>query len=260
MKDIIHFSHANGFPAGSYKTLFSLLEPHFELGYIDRLGHHPEYPVTDNWGYLEQQLINELKSRYDRPVYAVGHSLGGVLSMMVASKHPELIKGLIMLDSPLITTFEARAVSVLKRVGMLDSFTPAGRTVGRKEEWQSISEAEDYFKGKKLFSRFDERCLRDYVNQATKQHENGRRLHFDVDTEIKIYRTIPHNLYRTQRLKMPSAVIGGRQSDVFKRQHAFKMKSQLGMEVHWLKGGHMFPMESPERTVNMIRELIDKWR
>lgn len=138
--------------------------------------------------------------------------------------------------------------------------TPAGRTLGRQEEWQDADEAARYFSTKKLFSRFDPRCLQDYVQEATHLLDDRRRLHFDVDTEIKIYRTIPHNLYRMKRLKMPAAVVGGRKSDVFKRQHAFKMKQQLGMEVHWLSGGHMFPMEKPEQTVQLIRDLIDKWR
>ena len=260
MKDTIHFSHANGFPAGSYKTLFSLLNTHFNIGSIDRLGHQSGFPVTDNWHLLEQELIKTLETQYDSPVFAVGHSLGGVLSMMVANKRPDLIKGLIMLDSPLITNFEARAVRVLKKVGLIDRVTPAGRTVGRKECWGSTEEALNYFKQKKLFSRFDDRCLHDYINEGTKASENGRRkLHFDVDTEIKIYRTIPHNIFQMKKLIVPAAVIGGRKSDVFKRHHALKMRNQLGMNVKWLEGGHMFPMERPDETAHLIRDLIKGW-
>ena len=97
MKDILHFSHANGFPAGSYSTLLSYLSDDFEIGMIDRLGHHKDYPVTDNWSFLVKQLIDYFECTYTQPVYAVGHSLGGILSMMVATQRPDLVKGLIML-------------------------------------------------------------------------------------------------------------------------------------------------------------------
>ncbi len=260
MKDILHFSHANGFPAGCYKTLFSFLQDDFQIGSIDRLGHHLSYPVTNNWQELAQELIDELLARYQQPVYAVGHSLGGVLSMMVAAQRPDLIKGLIMLDAPFLTNFEARGLNIVKRLGLIDKVTPAGRTLGRKEEWESSHEALQYFKQKKLFRAFDERCLLDYVEQGTMEQSGGRRvLHFKAETEINIYRTIPDNLHKTPRLAMPSAVVAGKYSDVFKRHHGYKMQRQLGMDVSWLEGSHMFPLEQPKLTAQVIKQYIKRW-
>lgn len=261
MKEILHFSHANGFPAGSYKTFFSYLSNDFEVGTIDRLGHDECYPVTNNWGYLLQQLEDYYEHHYDRPVYAVGHSLGGVLSMMLAAKRPDLIKGLIMLDSPLLTPFEARGVFLIKRLGLIDRVTPAGRTLGRQEEWDSLADVTQYFRQKKLFSAFDERCLDDYVQRGTKALSCGRRqLHFNAATEIEIYRTIPDNLHRTKPLLMPSAVIGGKYSDVLKKHHGRRMRNQLGMAVKWVEGGHMFPLEKPKLTADLIKDYISQWK
>lgn len=260
MKEILHFSHANGFPAGCYDTLFSYLNGDFQIGTIDRLGHDENYPVSNNWDYLVLQLIDYFEHHYDRPVYAVGHSLGGVLSMMVAAQRPDLVKGLIMLDSPFLTAFEAFGVGMFKRFGYMDKITPAGRTLGRKEQWDSLEHAAHYFKNKKLFNAFDERCLKDYIEQGTTELGGGRRqLHFNAATEISIYRTIPNNLHRTKRLPMPSAVIGGKYSDVFKKHHAYKMQRQLGMNVHWLEGSHMFPLEQPRATAELIKSNIHRW-
>lgn len=261
MKDILHFSHANGFPAGSYSTLLSYLSDEFEIGTIDRLGHHANYPVTNNWSFLVKELIDYFEHTYTQPVYAVGHSLGGVLSMMVAAQRPDLIKGLIMLDSPFLTTFEARSLIWVKRLGLIDRVTPSGRTLGRKEEWDSIEHASQYFRSKRLFRAFDERCLNDYVHSGTQPvRGGGRQLHFQADTEISIYRTIPDNLHHTKRLSMPSAVVAGKYSDVFKRQHGFKMKRQLGMSVSWVEGSHMFPLEAPEMTADLIKKYISTWQ
>ncbi len=260
MKEIIHFSHANGFPAGSYKTLLSYLNDDFEIGSIDRLGHHPNYPVSNNWSFLVSQLIDELKSKYQQPVYLVGHSLGGVLSMMVAAQRPDLVKGLIMLDAPFLTSIEAHGLTWVKRLGLIDRVTPAGRTLGRQEKWGSSTEASDYFRQKKLFKAFDERCLADYIAHGTVESLNGgRQLHFDAATEINIYRTIPDNLHHTPRLEMPAVVIAGKYSDVFKKQHAYKMKRQLGMGVEWVEGSHMFPLEQPMKTAKRIKHHLSTW-
>ena len=260
MKDIIHFSHANGFPSGCYSTLFSLLDNEYEIGFIDRLGHQSEYPVTDNWRFLAQELIHFLETHYRRPVVLLGHSLGGVLSLMVADQRPDLVKGLVLLDAPFLTPFESRSVRWIKRFGLIDKVTPAGRTLGRKECWGSYDEALDYFKCRRLFKQFDPRCLKDYVHHATRNNEQGRRqLYFDAATEIKIYRTIPHNIYNISRLSMPIAVLAGRGSDVFKRHHGKRMEKTLQASLNWLDGGHMFPFERPEETAALIQSHVSAW-
>lgn len=261
MKDILHFSHANGFPMGSYKTLLSYLDNDYEIGSIDRLGHHDDYPVTNNWVQLVDELITELETSYSQPVFAVGHSLGGVLSFMVAAKRPDLIKGLIMLDAPFLTKIEAVGLNWSKRLGLIDKITPAARTLGRQEKWSSLADAQSYFRDKKLFKRFDERCLNDYINYGTVEIDDGERaLHFDARTEIKIYRTIPDNLHKTKKLAMPAVVFAGDSSDVFKKHHGARMKRQLGMKVEWLKGGHMFPFERPQQTAELIKHYLSQWK
>ena len=134
MKDILHFSHANGFPAGTYRVLFEALSAHYDVRSIDRIGHNPDYPVTDNWRHLEAELIHYFEHHYRQPVIAVGHSLGGLLSLMVAVKRPDLVKALIMLDSPALSPLEANGLRLVKRLGLVDKVTPAGRTEGRRSE------------------------------------------------------------------------------------------------------------------------------
>jgi len=42
---ILHFSHANGFPAACYRKMFSYLERDFEIDYVNTIGHDPRHPV-----------------------------------------------------------------------------------------------------------------------------------------------------------------------------------------------------------------------
>lgn len=92
IKDIIHFAHANGFPAKTYNKLFSFLAEDFEIGFIERHGHNPKFPVSDNWSFLKDELKEEIQKNYKQPIIGVGHSLGGILHLLVAVENPELYK------------------------------------------------------------------------------------------------------------------------------------------------------------------------
>lgn len=259
MKPVIHFSHANGFPAGAYQPLLAQLSTVAQVHSIDRLGHHPDYPVTNNWLQLEQQLLDHFEQHYDTPVIAIGHSLGGVLSYMVARRRPDLVAGLIMLDSPILTPWQSRGLRLLKSLGLSDRVTPAARTEGRRSHWPDRTSALEYFRSKSLMRQFDDACLQHYVDSGTEPCGDGVRLSYDPDVEMKIYRTIPDHLSIAAPLPMPAAVIAGRSSNVVRPVHTRYMQKQAGIEVQWLPGSHMFPFEYPEDTVESIIKLLCQW-
>ena len=87
-KPTIQFSHANGFPAPCYKSLFDHLKNDFEIRYIENLGHNPKFPVTDNWASLVDELIQDIEQSATLPLIGVGHSLGGAITLFAALKRP----------------------------------------------------------------------------------------------------------------------------------------------------------------------------
>jgi len=98
---ILHFSHANGFPAACYRKIFSFLERDFEIRYVNTIGHDPRHPVIDSWLHLVAEQLEHI-DRYGQPVLGVGHSLGGYLTMLAALERPELFRAIVVLDSPVI--------------------------------------------------------------------------------------------------------------------------------------------------------------
>lgn len=124
-KPIVHFCHGNSFPAGSYQQMFAALEPHYDIRYLDMHGHNPAYPVTANWPHLVQELIDTLEKSYSEPVILLGHSLGGILSLMAASRRPDLVRCVLMSDSPVVTGWRAMFVKVFRELGLLDHYSPA---------------------------------------------------------------------------------------------------------------------------------------
>ena len=64
---LIVFSHANSFPAGTYRLLFKYLRARgFKVRAVEKFGHAPQYPATDNWPHLVQQLADFATAEVDR--------------------------------------------------------------------------------------------------------------------------------------------------------------------------------------------------
>lgn len=256
-KPIIHFAHANGFPAETYRKFFSLLSTDYSIGYVSMHGHQPVYPVTENWSELVKELINYITQNYNQPVIGVGHSLGGILTFMAAVQRPELFRCIVMLDAPVPTYLRSKAIQWAKRWGWINKITPAERTKFRRTEWSTVEEAVAYFRTKPLFKNFDSDCLLDYVRYGTLLTEHGIRLRFDPSIEYRIYCTLPHHLpdYRG-RLTMPAALLYGRDSQIMKPVDMNYMKRHFQIQVVSTTGGHLFPFEYPEVSAMMLKKII----
>ncbi len=253
-RNVLHFSHANGFPADCYRKFFRYLQPDFRIGSINCIGHDPAYPVTDGWPHLVAQLIDHLGSHYRAPVVGVGHSLGGYLTFMAAVQRPELFKCIILLDAPIIGFFTGAAFGMLKRLGLVDRITPAHATRARRRDWPSEEEMVAHFRRRRIFRHFDPDCLRDYAALGTRREGGQVRLLFDPEIEYRIYRSVPHDLiYYCSRLKVPGGFIGGRRSDVLRRVGL--AHTRRSFRVRRIEGGHLFPFERPQAAAEAVRQL-----
>ncbi|MDP3886236.1 alpha/beta fold hydrolase [Hydrogenophaga sp.] len=272
---LIIFSHANSFPASTYGVLFKSLRARgFSVRAPEKFGHDPAYPVTSNWPHLVQQLADfaapEIE-RHGQPAWLVGHSLGGFLSLMCAARHPQLgghgIQGVLLLDSPVLGGWRARALELAKRTQLVGSISPGKISRKRRNAWPDAQAAFDHFAHKKAFARWEPQVLRDYIAHATHDEaiaQGTRRvLSFERDVETAIYNTLPHNLDRLLRrhpLQAPVAFIGGTESQEMK-QVGMAMTHRLVGKNHpgrllMVEGSHLFPMEKPQETAAAIERAL----
>jgi pimeloyl-ACP methyl ester carboxylesterase len=250
---VLHFSHANGFPAACYRKMFSYLERDFEIDYINTIGHDPRHPVTDSWPHLVAEQIEYIERRRG-PVLGVGHSLGGYLTALAALRRPGLFRAIVLLDSTILGRWQGAVFKVVKRFGLADRVTPAGATRDRRAEWASADEAYAHFRSKRAFQNFDPECLRDYVTLGMRRSAGGVKLAFDPAIEYRIYRTFPHALAKElPRLRVPAGVICGRESTESRRTGLATTRRHF--RVVRVQGGHLFPFERPEAAALAIREM-----
>ena len=257
------FSHGNSFPGGTYSVLFEHLRARgCSVAAIDRFGHDPEFPVTSNWPHLVLQLAHFAAAEVERagqPVFLVGHSLGGILSVMTAALHPHLARGVIMLDSPLISGWKANAVNVAKHTQMVGAVSPGKISRRRRHQWPSPDAALEHFARKKAFMRWEPQVLHDYMAHGFEQDGDQWKLRFDRDVETAIYNTLPHNLVallKKHPLKCPAAFIGGLASiEMQQVGTAFTHRVVQG-RITMLNGTHLFPMERPAVAAAAIEAAL----
>jgi pimeloyl-ACP methyl ester carboxylesterase len=261
---LVHFAHANGFPANSYAKLFAHLSNDIELIALDKFAHNPEFPLNNNWGNQVNELIHYVETTQaaigsNLPVVLVGHSFGAVISYLACCQKPSLFSGLIMLDPPLITGLAGWAFRLAKKSKIIDKITPAGKTKIRNTRWHHKTDLVQYFKKRALFKNMDDECIADYVRAVTHEHQGEKSLHFNVQVEADIFRTIPDNLHKQYgKLKIPSYLLTGRYTEVCTpnlRNHFIKGNACITHEEFDF-GGHMFPLEKPLQVASRINTLI----
>jgi pimeloyl-ACP methyl ester carboxylesterase len=271
---LIIFSHANSFPASTYGVLFKSLRARgHSVRAVEKFGHDPAYAVTSNWPHLVQQLADfagpEIE-KHGKPAWLVGHSLGGFLSIMCAARHPQLgghgVRGVLLIDSPVLGGWRARALELAKRTQLVGSISPGKISRKRRNTWPDAQAAFDHFAHKKAFARWDPQVLRDYIEHGTidadTPHGLLRVLAFDRDVETAIYNTLPHNLDRLLRrhpLRCPVGFLGGTESQEMKQVGMVMTRRLVGPHperLRMVEGSHLFPMEHPLETAAAIEASL----
>jgi pimeloyl-ACP methyl ester carboxylesterase len=260
VKADIVFSHANGFPAGTYRVLFEAWRAAGHAVHaLEKFGHDPAYPVTGNWPKLRDQLIAFTERTASGPAVLVGHSLGGLLSLMAACRRPDLAAGLVLLDSPVFTGWRAHSVQVLKATGLIQRGSPGRVSRTRRHEWPSREAVLAHFAAKATFARWDRRVLADYVACGFEEQDGKTVLAFRREIETRIYNTLPHqlgSLLRRHPPKCPVSFIAGTQSREMRQAGLAASKALARERFGWIEGTHLFPMEHPEQTAQRVLDAI----
>lgn len=259
MRTIV-FAHANGFPAGTYGQLFKAWRADgWRVRALPMLGHDPHYPVASGWAKLRDQLIDYVAAQAPQGAYVVGHSLGGILGLMAASRRPELVKGLVMMDSPVVTGWRAHSVRVMKATGLFARLSPSRVSRTRRHEWASRAEAVAHFAAKSKFARWAPGVLEDYVAAGTVRRGGRTVLAFDRAIESRIYDTMPIHLGGVLRRHPPHCPVGfiaGRSSNEVRQGGLAAVHALVGGRLRWIDGTHLFPMEHPREAAACVLELL----
>lgn len=257
---MIVFSHANSYCASTYRRLFDgWRAAGHEVAVVEHFGHDARFPVDRSWRGMTHQLtalIDSLPGAESEP-WMVGHSMGGYLSLLAAGQRPKRVRGIVLLDSPIVHGWKAGLVTVAKAAGMMRRLSPAAQAMKRRDRWPDIGEAHRHFAKKSMFASWHPDILDDYIRFGTEAEPTDRtgterRLKFRPEIEAEIYSTVPHRLVSYLRLHPPGgpvAFIGGKHSREIKLVGMEATERITQNRVSWVEGSHLFPFERPEETV-----------
>jgi pimeloyl-ACP methyl ester carboxylesterase len=261
------FAHANGFPAGTYRQLFQAWR---RAGWVvlapERLGHDPAHPVESGWRRLRDELIGFVERHAGgSPVHLVGHSLGGYLALMTASRRPDLAAAVVLVDSPVLSGWRAHSVRVAKATGLIGRVSPGRVSRRRRDHWPTARDAMAHYASRHAFARWDPQVLQDYVTCGVEPDpaRGGVQLAFRREVETRLYNTLPHDfgaLLHRHPPRCPVAFLGGTQSVEVRQVGLAATRAVTRGRIEWIEGSHLFPMEQPLATAQAVLRLLDSPR
>jgi pimeloyl-ACP methyl ester carboxylesterase len=264
---LVLFFHGNSFPASTYSVMLNDLRRRgLQVQALEKIGHNPAFPVTINWPHLVEEVkafAQPLVDAHTGPVVLVGHSLGGMLSLMLAAQHPHLAHAVVMVDAPAVAGWQANLLQLSQKLSIARKFSPGAVSKKRRHQWGSLDEVRQHFASKKNFARWQPQVLEDYITHGTQEvmvdGQAHRELSFSREIETHIYNTVPHNLealIKRHPLNCPVSLVAARHSREMKMAGIEFTKRITKGRITTIDGTHLVPMESPLATAAAIEAAI----
>lgn len=259
----VHFAHANGFPAGVYSSIIDGLSKEHKVYALNHCSRFRCDRVCDtrpvkveHWEHIADELIGFLDGMGRKPYTGIGHSLGGVSTMIASVKRPDLFSKIIMLDPVLLAPRLILLIRFMRLIGMRGKFPLAVRARKRRDGWESKAEAEEYFKDKALFKDWDDSSFKAYIEYGFAELEDGSvRLFCPPETEAQMFESYCVNVWKwVKKLKVPAVIIRGENSDTL-LDASWDLFGRLQPSVKKIVApgaGHLFPLEKPGETLELI--------
>ena len=264
---LVLFFHGNSFPASTYNVMLNELRRRgLQVHALEKIGHNPAFPVSSNWPYLVEEVnafAQPLVDAHTGPVVLVGHSLGGILSLMLAAQYPHLAHAVVMVDAPAVAGWQANLLHLSKKLSFTAKYSPGAVSHKRRNQWGSLDEVRQHFASKKNFARWQAQVLEDYITHGTQevmvQGQVLRELSFSREIETQIYNTVPHHLealIKRHPLKCPVSLVAARHSREIKIAGIEFSKRITKGRITTIDGTHLVPMESPLATAAAVEAAI----
>ena len=259
---LLHFAHANAYPPGCYRGLLSLLSRHYRVLAVH---HRPLWPDSrpedaDNWYAIAHDLVRIFDQEELRDVIGVGHSLGGVATMMAALDRPELFRALVLIEPVFLAPAVLENISTQLATADLYEFPLVKIARKRRNGWSSRSEAFGRFRLKPVFAQWSDEALWDYVQYGLYEDGTGQfRLRYSPAWEARIYSLPPLDIWELiPRLDHPTLGVRGEDSDTLTRA-SWRLWQQVRPEATFMGisgAGHLLTMEKPEEVAGAIRAFL----
>ncbi|HEV8614339.1 MAG TPA: alpha/beta hydrolase [Methylomirabilota bacterium] len=229
--------------AHALDTLAIALQPHFRVLALDQRGHGDSDPADI---YTPMAAFDDLSGVVDQlglgPLVIIGFSMGGRNAMYFASKRPEAVAKLVVVDiGPEISTRYAQAPAGPAEPDTWDSLEQAAQHLYRGNPYPGIH----YYRGVVAHSLRErpDGCLVWKWHPSIKE----RRVQVDLDWWSILRAITP-----------PTLVLRGAESHVLDREVGERMARELphGRFAEVPRAVHMLHEDNPDAVVALLRDFL----
>lgn len=258
---LLHFAAPNAYTPETFRQFIEPFLAHYR---VIATYHRPLWSNTSpdelgtDWHIIADDLIRFFEQEDIRPQVAMGHSLGAVSTVYAAVKRPELFQTLVLVDPvflpPHILQMAAANPNMMRQhMPMVD------RAFNRKNRWSTRQAAFNRFREKKVFGRWSDEALWDYVNHSIAESNGEFVLRWPRDWEAAFYANPPQKVWEAiAQVKHPTLAIRGTETDTL-FPDAWANWQQLQPHATFVElpdVGHMMMMERPLLVANTILNYL----
>ena len=183
---VMHLLHGNGFCSRVLEPMARVMHQQSPAGqwlFTDLPGHGqataaPASPdsASPDWNRMADEVAASLTQRADGPVIGIGHSLGGVITLLAAARYPALFERIILIDPVIYSTEVILFQALMQHTGLWRQRPFIQRVQQRQCEWPDRATALASLRRKGLYREWDDAALQAFVNFALSDVPEGVQL------------------------------------------------------------------------------------
>lgn len=264
----IHLLHGTGFSAMTLAAMASQLPTDSSIWLTDVPGHgQSTQPSTrmPNWQKMADTIADAIYQqanvKEDGPLIGIGHSMGGVLTLLAAAKYPDLFSEIILLDPVLFNNEMIVAQQLMRATGAWRHRALVKSVSNRTAHWPSIELMQKDIASKAFYKPWHPQVISDYCQHSSvKNSDNSVTLSCAPQWEASIFGSYPKGLWHAVRtVELPVNILVANKTYFF-IPTAVKRAAKVNKNIMWQSfgNGHCFPMEQPVEAAKALTEIIMK--
>lgn len=262
---VMHLALANGFPPQTYAPLMLPFTGRFHAVSLPPRGLWPDPPPLESaptWRTLADDLLAGFDAYGFEDVIGVGHSFGGIATVLAALQQPRRFRALVLLDPTMLEPKIIQLVEAARAAGTDHRMPMVEAALRRRTRFDNRDEAFAYWREKPLFVDWSDEVLWLYVDSLTRPagDGDGLELTWPPEWEAHYYRTLYTEIW--QELpgldsQLPVLAIRGTTTNAFVAESAAAFCATLpAATLVEIEGhGHLFPQSAPQQT----HDIIARW-
>lgn len=263
-RPLLHWAHATGYHARTYTPLLDQLSTFANVLAWDMRGHGASAAAGEpgslhSWAPYYRDLAAVIDAA-DDPLWLAGHSVGATVSLMAASRRPDKVRGLLLVEPVLLDPVQSLGAFGLRLAHQTHRHRLAALTARRRSRFQSREAAFANYQGRGGFKTWPDEWLQAYVEHGfVEADDGGVMLATPATWESATFAAVEYNAWPAiRRLKCPVIALGGERGSTFSplsRRLFARLVPRATIEQ--VPGTtHFVPMEAAEIVVQAARRLV----